>query len=79
LRSGAALSSIGVATAAMTPESLAADICYLRYSVVAGTGRAMTINDLATNIVRGKRCHVDQLVVFGPEMDDLHGPIEPDQ
>jgi hypothetical protein len=39
----------------------------------------LTKRVLPTDIVRGKRCHVDQLVVLGAELYDLHRAVETDQ
>src|SRR3954468_3803801 len=64
--SGAPSSVTGVATAAITPES-----------VLLTVGSPYVL--LAADVIRRQRRHVDELVVFRPELHDLHRPVEPDQ
>src|SRR3954469_15998671 len=68
--SGAPSSVTGVATAAMTPESVLVTVL-------------LTIGSpyvpLAADVICRQCRHVDQLIVLGAELHDLHRPVEADQ
>src|SRR5512135_943842 len=63
-KSGLPSSATGVATAAITPERV--------LLTFASPFR------LTTDVICRQRRHVDQLVVLGAQLHDLHRPVEPD-
>src|SRR5262245_10774601 len=95
LRSGAPLSSIGVAIAAITPDSVLVTSvlqfsCHARpharpprlpasKTLMAGTSPAMTDDVSSTDIIRSKRGHIDELIVLGAQLHDLHRSVETDK